>query len=127
MAEAADAELVLKLYELRREPVLRQAREWFVREFHATGIEEMEALCPAGSEANRFFRMVTSYWEMAAALVVHGALDEALFVETSGECLIVWRRMEAWIEALRAHRRHPRYLRNIEEVAQRAQAYFQRA
>ena len=123
MATAEDAELVLKLYELRREPVLRQAREWFMREFNPQSQEEMQRLCPPGSDANRFYRMVTTYWEMAAACMVHGGIDEALFLETSGECMVVWRKVAGWVGDVRAARHQPGYLRNVEEVAKRMEAY----
>lgn len=122
MASAQDAELVLRLYELRREPVLRQAREWFAREFNAQSYEEMQRLCPPGSDANRYFRMVTSYWDMAAALVAHGALDEELFLDCSGELMLVWRKVSPWIAEMRAARNQPGYLRHVEDMARRAQA-----
>jgi hypothetical protein len=126
VATAQDAELILKLYELRREPVLRQARDWYLREFQAQTYEEMQKACPPGSDANRYFRMVTSYWDMAAALVVKGALDEELFLETSGEAFNVWRKVAPFIGEMRAARQQPHYLRNLEEIARRMEAYRRR-
>jgi hypothetical protein len=123
MATAQDAELILKLYELRREPVLRQARDWFMREFNPQTYEEMQRLCPPGSDSNRFYRMVTTYWEMAAACMVHGAIDEPLFLETSGECMMVWRKVAGWIEDARRSRNQSSYLRNVEHAARRMEAY----
>lgn len=122
MATTDDAELILRLYELRREPVLRQAREWFVREFNPKTAEDMAALIPPGSDANRFFRMVTSYWDMAASFLVRGAVDGDLFLDNCGECLLVWRKLSGVIEGVRAHRNSPGYLRNIEEVFRRWEA-----
>ena len=80
-----DAELLLKLYDLRREEKLRQAREWFVKEFHVKAFEEIGQRWPAGSPGNSFFRMVVSYWEMAASIVNHGLIKEKLLFQTNAE------------------------------------------
>lgn len=121
---AEDGRLLLNLYELRREPVLRQARDWFAGQFEAASYAEFERLCPRGSDNNRFFRMVTSYWDMAAAIVVQGALNEELFFEATGEHLLVWRKIAAWVGELRQARNLPRYLHNLEELAARHQRYL---
>ena len=78
-ADNYDAELLLRLYELRREEKLRRAREWLVGKFHADSMEEMEKQYPMGSEENALFRMAVSYWDMAASLVNHG-LHQGRFV-----------------------------------------------
>lgn len=122
MATHADADLVLRLYELRREPVLRQAREWFMREFQPRTAEDLAALIAPGTDGNRFYRMVTSYWDMAGSFLVRGAVDQDLFLDNCGECLLVWRRLSGLIEGLRTQRNAPGYLHNIEEVARRAEA-----
>jgi len=85
MATAADAELILKLYELRREPTMRAARN-FVASFNPASFEELAALHrDSGSQNNAYWRQALSYWDMAAALVLHGALDADLFADTNGE------------------------------------------
>lgn len=122
MATVQDAELILHLFELRREPVLRQAREWFAREFNPKTPDELKSLIPQGSDANRYFRMVTTYWEMAASFLVHGAVDEDLFLDNCGECLLVWRKMSGVIGALRAERNSPRMLAHVEDVFKRWEA-----
>ncbi len=122
MATVNDAQLILHLYEVRREPVMRQAREWFARECNPKTVEDLTGLIPPGSDANRFFRMVTSYWDMAASFLVRGAVDQDLFLDNCGECLLVWRKLSGIAEGLRAQRRSPGYLRNIEEVFRRAEA-----
>lgn len=122
MATLQDAELILHLYELRREPVLRQAREWFTREFNPKTAEDLRTLIAPGSDANRFFRMVTTYWEMAASFLTHGAVDEALFLDNCGECLLVWRKLAGVIEAIRAERNQPRYLMHVESAFKRWEA-----
>jgi hypothetical protein len=90
MATAADGELILKLYELRREPRMRQARQWVMHEFNPKTLEELLALQrDFGSDHNQMWRQVIGYWEMAAALVLHGALDRELFLKANGENLFM--------------------------------------
>jgi hypothetical protein len=121
---SADAEVILRLYELRRETELRKAREWFVFRFEAPTYADFERQCPRGSDENRYYRMVTSYWEMAAALVLQGAVADHLFFETSGELMAVWRKVKPWIADLRAARGNPRQLHNLEEIAGRYERYL---
>jgi hypothetical protein len=86
MATAADAELILKLYELRREPRMRAARRWVLHEFQPKNLHELlRVQRDFGSEHNQYWRQVMSYWEMAAAMVLHGALDRDLFFDSVGE------------------------------------------
>lgn len=85
-ASNGDAKLILKLYELRTEPVMRAARAWMAVEFWPRTAEEFFAvLNDFGSQHNAYMRQVVSYWEMAAALVLHGALSADLFLDTNGE------------------------------------------
>jgi hypothetical protein len=91
MATAADAELVLKLYELRREETLRKARRFMVFDFQPKTLEELRAVSrDIGSEHNASWRQTISYWEMAASLVLHGALDAELFLESSVEGILLY-------------------------------------
>ncbi len=86
LASHSDAELILKLYELRTETVMRQARAWFLTEFWPDTAEEFFiVLNEFGSQRNAYLRQVVSYWEMAAALVLHGSLSADLFLDTNGE------------------------------------------
>lgn len=112
-----DANLILRLYEMRREPRLRQARDWFARSFRAKTMEEFQALCPPGSEANASYRMFTTYWEMAASFVVHGTLDRELFFENNQELLFLWVRVGELLPRLRETYRNPMSLKNVEQVA----------
>jgi hypothetical protein len=112
-----DANLILHLYELRREPRMREARDWFARNFHARTPEEFQALCPPGSDANASYRMVATYWEMAASFVVHGALDPELFYESNQELLFLWERVHELLPKLRELYRNPMSLKNVERVA----------
>jgi hypothetical protein len=90
MATTQDAELILKLYELRREPRMREARRWVMHEFNPKNLDELLAVQrDFGADQNQMWRQVIGYWEMAAALVLHGALDRELFLESNGENLFM--------------------------------------
>ncbi|HEY3314160.1 MAG TPA: DUF4760 domain-containing protein [Bacillota bacterium] len=121
-----DAELVLRLYDLRREEVMRRARKWFMGEFSAKTLAEFKAQCPPGSDTNAYFRQVVSYWDMAAAIVLQGALHEDLFFASVGEDIGVWMQVQAFIAELRAERKNPRYLSQLEELARRHMAWRER-
>ena len=110
-----DANLLLRLYELRREESMRKARQWFFT-FSAKSLEEVQKSAPMGSQENAYFRMVTSYWDMAAAFVVKGVLNEDLFLETSGEALFVWEKVRTLVPAIREFNGMPTYLSNLETV-----------
>jgi L-rhamnose mutarotase len=111
-----DANLILRLYELRREEKLRRAREWFSANFHAASPEDVQRIAPPGSDENAYFRMVVSYWEMVAALVTAGVLNQDLFFQTNGELLFVWERVRELVPAFRAMMKNPNAWRNLETV-----------
>ena len=116
-ANQEDAKLILHLYELRRDPRMREARDWIARSFRVKTMEELQALCPQGSDGHTSFRMVGSYWEMAASFVVHGALHHDLFYENCQEMLFFWERVRELAPKLREAYQNPAYLRNVERVA----------
>src|SRR5438045_7641487 len=92
MSKQAEAELILKLYDLRREPTMRQARDWFAMEFYPeTAADLKNAMF---SEHSGHLRMVVSYWDMAAALVNNGAISAEMFNDTNGEQFMVFSRIE---------------------------------
>jgi hypothetical protein len=91
MATAADAELILRLYELRREDALRTARRFMVFDFQPKTVEELRVVSrDVKSEHNPAWRQVLSYWEMAASLVLRGALDAELFLDSNGEGILIY-------------------------------------
>jgi len=112
-----DAELLLRLYDLRREEKLRQGREWFVKEFHAKTFEEIGQRWPMGSQGNAFYRMVVSYWEMAASIVNQGLIKEEFFFENTAEFFLVWERVKPIVPAARASRKNPLLWSNLETLA----------
>jgi hypothetical protein len=111
-----DANLLLRLYELRREEELRKARDWFGSHFSATSAEEMMKQCPPGSQENKYVRMVLSYWEMAASFVTAGVLNQELFFQSSGEMLLVWEKARHIVPSWREFSKNPHSWKNLETV-----------
>jgi hypothetical protein len=111
-----DANLILRLYELRREEKLRKAREWFAANFAPASLDDIERIAPQGSQENAYMRMVVSYWEMAASLVTSGVLNQELFFQSNGELLFVWERVRTLAPAFREAVKNPHYWRNLETV-----------
>lgn len=116
-------DLMLKLYEMRREPRLRQARAWFIDKFNVSSAEEMMKLYPFGSEENANVRMVTSYWEMVASIVNRNLIDEDLFFESTGEQWVVWERLKTVVPAMRAMFKNPHAHAQLEEHCKRLEAW----
>ncbi|HEX4998564.1 MAG TPA: hypothetical protein VFY29_10065 [Terriglobia bacterium] len=114
-----DAELVLKLYEMRREEKLRAARAWFAGNFSASTAAEVAEKYPPPSQEGAYVRMVGTYWEMAASFVVRGVLHEELFFENSAEMLLVWERLKDFVYDFRRVRKNPLLYRNLEKAAGR--------
>ncbi len=112
-----DVEVILKLYELRREDRMRKARGWLFG-YKASNAAEHQAACPPGSEQDASYRMVTSYWDMAASFVTSGALNKELFLQSAGEMLFVWEKTKGTIADSRKAMGNPKYLSNLETVAQ---------
>lgn len=115
MATPVDsATLILKLFELRRDPVLREARAWFLREFNPQSLEE--ALALVGGPRNDWFRMVVGYWDMAASFVVHGAIDADMFRAANTEMVSTFAKLEPFLADIRRISRIPEFAANIEVV-----------
>lgn len=112
------AQLNLKLFELRREPVLREARLWFLIHFNPETLAEAGAL--AGGERNPSFRMVLSYWEMAASLVTAGAIDAGAFLAAHGEIVATFAKVYPLLEELRVATGEPEFCKHIEAVVMTA-------
>lgn len=118
MATAQDADLIIKLYDLRRDETMRKARNYYFFEFFPQSADDVKALFAKREEhpeQNAYFRQVTSYWEMAAAMVNHGSIDQALFFDTNGEFFGVWAKNSDFIEDLRAFF-GPQFLVNLEKL-----------
>jgi hypothetical protein len=113
MSKQAEADLILKLYDLRREPLMRDARNWFAT-FNPQKPEDfMEVVT---SEKSGMYRMVISYWDMACSLVINGAISEQMFNDANGEHIFVYAKMEPFIPMLREQMQSPNFLGSLEKV-----------
>ena len=125
LATPADAEIVLKLYELRTEKVLREARAWITGEFWSKTAEEFFAVAENPADPhNAWFRQVITYWEMAAAMVLHGAVSAELFVDCNGEGFFLLAKFAPILEAIRE--RNPTFMVKTSELINRFSAASQR-
>ena len=114
MSKVESADLILKLYDLRRETKMREARNWIFT-FNPTSADEYEKTM-MDPEVGGYLRMVTSYWDMAAALVNHGAIDAELFSDTVGEHYFVFAKIEPFLADLRAKWEMPDAFKHLEKV-----------
>jgi hypothetical protein len=112
-----DVNLVIRLYELRRDERLREARRWFAASFKAKTLDEFHALCPMGSEPNESYRMVVTYWDMVASFLTSGVVNQELFFQSGGELLFVWERVRDVVPQLREANNNPQQFKNLEQAA----------
>ena len=112
-----DVNLILKLYDMRREERMRDARSWFTANFRVSTLEEFHTLCPAGSKENANFRMVVSYWDMVASFITAGVLKKEIFFESNRELLAAYVRIEKLLPQWREMAKDPFSFHNLEEVA----------
>jgi hypothetical protein len=113
-----DVKLILRLYDLRREARMREARRWFGSYFKVKTLDEFNALCPPGSEPNASYRMLTSYWEMVGTFITNGVLHEELFFEGNREFLFVWERVRDVLPELRTAFSNPVELKHLELISE---------
>jgi hypothetical protein len=108
------ATLLIRLYELRREPTMREARNWYARSFNPTSIDEVMQAISGPNSAH--FRMVTSYWDMAASFAVNGAIDEQMFNDANGEHYVVYAKLEPFIAEFRTNIGNPGFSASLETL-----------
>ncbi|MET0649625.1 MAG: hypothetical protein ABW208_23685 [Pyrinomonadaceae bacterium] len=111
--KAKSAELILKLYELRREEVMREARNWFFA-FNPESFEDIQRAVM--SEHSAYVRMVTTYWDMACSFVNHGAIDAEMFNDANGEQVFVFAKIQPFLEQIRANNGNPAAFRHMEQA-----------
>lgn len=126
MATHQDAELILRLYDLRREQKMRTAREWFVKTVRAASLEDFQKIAPPGSQEHAYFRQVASFWDMAAGFVVAGLIDPELFFQSNRELVLVWTRIQHIVEPIRKAHKDPTAYRNMEIVAKQFIGWMER-
>ena len=125
LATNADAQLILKLYELRTEETMRQARAWMTGKFWPTTAEEFFAVAGRpGTQENAYMRQVSSYWEMAASFVLYGALSGELFIASNNENFFLFAKFQPFLAEVR--QKMPPFLEKTEQLVQTYPAARQR-
>src|SRR5262245_37956367 len=114
-----DVELILKLYELRREKRMRRARTWYFTKFNPVSAADIGRLFASGERESSYYRMITSYWDMAASFVLNGGIDEKLFLDANTEHVGVFAKLEPFIAELREAGGEPNYLLHLEQLVRR--------
>ena len=125
MGEATheQVDLMLRLYEMRREPRLREAREWFAKNFHVKSLEDVMKVCPPGTKENAYMRQVLTYWEMVSSIANRGLVEQDLFFENAGEQWVVWDQVKPVVGEWRAMFSSPKFLANLEKHCTRFEAW----
>jgi len=122
-ATAHDAQFLIQLYDLRREPVMRAARKFVVSEFWPQNYDELKAVVTGyGTEPNAFFRQVMTYWNMVAAMVLSGAVNEELFFATNTEPYFLWAKFGDYIAQARKDQVDPEFLSHLEKLTSKPAA-----
>jgi hypothetical protein len=120
------AQLHLQVYEMRREARLRQARDWYFKNYHVESFDDSMRIATPGTENGALAMMVLSYWEQACALLNYGLLHEDLFFETSGEFFGVWELVKPTIAQGREKFANKQFLAHMEKAAQRYETWIER-
>ena len=120
------AQLHLQVFEQRRDARLRQARDWFAKNYFADNWNDAMRAAAPGTEAGTNFMMVVSYWEQTCALLNYGLLHEDLFFETSGEFFFVWERVKPTIAEGRNQWANQQFLAHLEKAANRFEIWIEK-
>ncbi len=119
------AQLHLQIYDLRREPLLREARDWFFKNYHPKSLDEAFKIGAPGSKNGAYIGMVLSYWEQACALLNAGLLNEDLFFQTSGEFFGVWELVKGIVPQARERFVYKLHLAEMEQAANRYEKWIE--
>ncbi len=119
-----DANLILRLYEIRREDKMRAARTWFASSFRPKSIDEMNLVAAPGTPENASLRQVTSYFEMVASFITAGVLNKDLYFQSGGELLLTYLRIRTILPAMREMMKNPTAFKNLESVGEEYLAWF---
>lgn len=120
------AQLQLQIYEMRREPRLREGRDWFFKNYHVQSFEDAMRIAGPGTEGGAFAGMVLNYWEQACALLNNGLLNEDLFFQINGEFFGVWELAKPAVAGGREKFKFRPYLANMEKAAERYEKWIER-
>ena len=120
-ASAKDAQVVLRFYDLRREAEMRKARNFYAMQFNPQSLDDvMKVVGAFGSDENRWFRQMVSYWEMGATLVLRGAVHEELFLDNAGEMFFVYAKIKPYLPELRKRFNSPEFLGHMDKLIHRS-------
>ena len=119
-----DANLILRLYETRREERMRKARAWFGAHVKVKNWDELQKIAPPGTDENASYRMVVSYWDMVASFITSGVLHKELFFQSGRELLLVWERIRDVLPQLRESYKDPLLYQHLESVGNEFAVYF---
>lgn len=119
-----DANLILRLYEMRREDRMRKARAWFTASFKVRTWEDLQKVAPPGSDEHASFRMVVTYWDMVGSFLTAGVLNKELFFQSGRELLLVWERLRDVLPEIRRHYQDPLLWSHLEASGQEFAQYF---
>jgi hypothetical protein len=120
------ARLQLELYDLRREAKMRQARDWFMKNYVVESIEDAMRIAAPGTETGAFAMMVASYWEQACSMLNYGLLHEDMFFETNGEFFMVWARIKPMVPGFRKQFAAAHFLGQLEKAAERYETWIEK-
>jgi hypothetical protein len=116
MNKQSDVMAILKLYELRREPEMRAARQWYFSDFAPESAMDIIDLFRGGERASANYRMITSYWDTAASLVLNGGIDQKMFLDANTEHTFIYARIADYLAEVRDLFREPAYLIHLEKL-----------
>ncbi len=116
MEKQNDVMAILKLYELRRDEQMRAARQWYFSRFSPKSALEIVGLFRGGERASANFRMITSYWDMAASFVLNGGIDEKMFLDAGSEYIFVYSKIQPFLAEIRQLFQEPEFLINLETL-----------
>ena len=119
-----DANLILRLYEMRREDRMRKARAWFGANLKVTTWDELQKVAPPGTDENASYRMVVTYWDMVASFVASGVLHKELFFQSGRELLFVYERLRAVLPQIRDMTKDPLLYEHLETIGSEYASYF---
>jgi hypothetical protein len=118
-ATAEDAKIIMRLYDLRREPEMRKARAWYAGWWPRSADDILKVIQAAGTQENAWFRQVNGYWDMAASFVLHGVVNESLFFDSGGELWFVLAKLQPFLKEVRQKANIPHGFMRVEKVATR--------
>lgn len=119
MSKQEDVMAILKLYELRRDEQMRAARQWYFSEFAPASAMDIIALFQGGERASANFRMITSYWDTAASLVLNGGIDEKMFLDANTEHVFIYAKIADLLPEVREIFGEPSYLIHLETLVKK--------